>query len=164
MPPRYRFEGLPVGSHLGLAFLALFAITSLFTAGAARASDESSIRFRSDHDLNHGAFALNFGRFDEGIRLTQKGLDGSHRAIARSAGLSNLCAGFVGNADYQLAIAHCTAALELNERNWQAYNNRGYAYYKLGDLQAARHDVERGLKLKPNSRELILVERLVAQH
>jgi Flp pilus assembly protein TadD len=63
-----------------------------------------------------------------------------------------------------LAIVHCTSALELNENNWQAYNNRGYAYYKLGDLEAARRDVGRGLKLRPNARELIRVERLVAQH
>jgi tetratricopeptide (TPR) repeat protein len=128
------------------------------------ASDESAIDFGSEQHLADGAFALLIGNFDEGIRLTRKGLEAPPHYSDRSAALSNLCAGFVGSGDYRQAVDTCTSALELNEKNWQALNNRGFAYYKLGDLEAARRDIDQGLELQPSSRELNQVKRMVFAH
>jgi tetratricopeptide (TPR) repeat protein len=141
---RHRFERLAAGTVLGFGIIATPFIAVLCFPSPVHADGESTIRFDSERNLSAGAFALEFGRFDKGIWLTQKGLEAPHPRHDRSAGLSNLCAGFVGSEKYALAIVHCTSALELNEKNWQAYNNRGYAYYKLGDLEAARRDVRRG--------------------
>ena len=75
----------------------------------------------------------------------------------------SFCAGLLGNMDYQRAIIECTSAIELNSKNWQAYNNRGYAHYKLGEFEAARADIDRGLKLNPKGEVLLQVKRLLAQ-
>ena len=161
-----RFERLGIaGVNLGfaLAVTAVVIAASLFIAKPVQAWDQSVVNFGAEHDLADGAFALAFGNFDEGIRLTQKGLEAPPPYHDRSAALSNLCAGFVGNGEFQLAVVHCTSALDINEKNWQAYNNRGYAHFKLGDFEAAESDINRGLELKPNAHQLKQIKSLVAQ-
>jgi Flp pilus assembly protein TadD len=77
--------------------------------------------------------------------------------------MSNLCAGFAGTQEYNLAVAHCNAALEIDDSNWQAYNNRAFAFLRLGDLAAAQKDIDRGLELNPDSGQLKSVQKLVRE-
>lgn len=150
-----------VVARLGFASIILgFAVL----AAPLQASETHFIHFGSVRALSDGAFALTFGNFEEGIRLTREGLTNPVRYRDRSAALSNLCAGFVGRADFERAIGYCDSAIELNEKNWQAYNNRAYAHYKLGHLDAARSDIDRGLKLKPTARQLRKIKRLIAKN
>ncbi|MDJ0929345.1 MAG: tetratricopeptide repeat protein, partial [Gammaproteobacteria bacterium] len=48
----------------------------------------------------------------------------------------------------------CDEALRLRPRFWNAYNNRALAWLALGHLVNARADLEAGLALNPNSRNL----------
>jgi tetratricopeptide (TPR) repeat protein len=75
--------------------------------------------------------------------------------------MSNLCAGFAGTREYDLALTHCSAAIQINDRNWQAYNNRALTHLRLGHLKAAQHDIDRGLEINPESGQLKRVQKLV---
>lgn len=105
-------------------------------------------------DLAAGSDALRFGDYEEGIRLTLKGLRQHPSERDRSAALSNLCAGYTATERLDLAIQHCDESLEINERNWRAYHNRAAAYLHKGDLDEAIKNVEAGLALNPHSRKL----------
>ncbi len=118
------------------------------------ASDLDRTIFGANAQLADGATALTIGNYDEGIRLTRLGLSGPPKPSRRSAALSNLCAGFDGTAQYERALAHCTAALKIDRRNWQAYNNRAIAHLGLGQLEAAEADISRAVALNPKSKQL----------
>jgi tetratricopeptide (TPR) repeat protein len=125
------------------------------------AGDGNRVILGSDPNLADGATALATGNYDEGIRLTELGLKAPPERSSRSAAMSNLCAGYAGTQEYNLALTHCSAALEIDDRNWQAYNNRALAHLKLGDLEAAQQDVDRGLEINPKSGQLKRVQQLV---
>ena len=128
-----------------------------------QAAEPGSIVHGVNPDLSAGANALEFGDYEEGIRLTRAGLNESIRPKDRIGALSNLCAGYVGTGKYEKALNYCNRALRFDSRNWHAYNNRGLANLGLGRHGEARHDVEKGLSLNPTSRELHLVNDLVAK-
>ena len=141
--------------------VAVFSWIALIGA-PVHADNDNRMRLGADPNLTDGATALSIGNYGEGIRLTELGLDAPPARNNRSAAMSNLCAGFAGTQEYQRALAHCTAALELDDHNWQAYNNRALAYLKLGDLAAARQDVNHGLEINPESGQLKRVQKLIA--
>ena len=127
----------------------------------AYAGDDNRVRIGADPNLSDGATALSIGNYGEGIRLTELGLDAPPMRNNRSAAMSNLCAGFNGTQEYRRAIEHCSAALELDDSNWQAHNNRALAYFRLGNLEAAQKDIDRGLELNPESGKLKRVQKLI---
>jgi tetratricopeptide (TPR) repeat protein len=112
-------------------------------------------------DLAAGAAALQRGRFEEGIARTQAGLDSVIPPGHRASALSNLCAGLTALRQYDIAIVHCSASLEADPGNWQAYNNRALAYLGKGLLRLARRDVRRGLRINPGGENLRRVEAMV---
>ncbi len=126
------------------------------------AGAESSLAFGPAAGLSDGARALFAGDYDNGIALTQDGLKQETGRQERAAGLSNLCAGYVGSKEYDLAIAACTQAIELRPSNWRAFNNRALAHLAKGDLRAARSDVTAGMALNPESGLLARVDDLVS--
>ena len=125
------------------------------------AGNNSTTLLGTNPYLSDGATALQFGNYSEGVRLTRLGLKAPPQWSDRSAALSNLCAGFAGTAKYDEAIEHCTSAIEINDGNWQAYNNRAIAHVGLGNVKEAQQDVDRGLELNPESTELRSVQQLV---
>jgi tetratricopeptide (TPR) repeat protein len=61
--------------------------------------------------------------------------------------------------DYQSALFHHTRAIEIEPTGFNSYVylfNRGYAYYNLGDTNAARADFEAALTLEPDLVALII--------
>ena len=130
-------------------------------SSSALAAGESRILLGANPYLSNGATALLYGNYSEGIRLTELGLETPPEWSDRSAALSNLCAGLAGNGLYDEAIVHCTSAIEINDGNWQAYNNRAIAYIGVGQVNQAQQDINRGLTLNPDSSELLMVQQLV---
>lgn len=126
------------------------------------AGAESSMTFGPAAGLADGARALFAGDYDNGIALTQVGLKQETGSRERAAGLSNLCAGYVGSKAYDQAIAACTQAIELRPSNWRAFNNRALAYLAQGDLRAARSDVTAGMALNPESGLLARVDAMIS--
>jgi tetratricopeptide (TPR) repeat protein len=144
-----------------IAPLVAIAIWIACITAPASAEDHKRMILGSDPNLSDGATALSTGNYDEGVRLTKLGLKAPPERGDRSAAMSNLCAGLAGTQKYDQALAHCRAALEIDDRNWQAYNNRALVYFRLGDLAAAQRDIDRGLALNPESGQLKRVQKLV---
>ena len=114
--------------------------------------------------LSAGAQELERGNYQQGVELTLAGLNRPNAPEDRAAGLANLCAGYVGLRQYELALAKCSESIELNSSNWRTWNNRAAAYLGKGMVEAALRDVQTGLQLSPQSGTLkktqqILLER-----
>lgn len=124
---------------------------------------DQSLLLGPDPDLVAGAEALLSGRFEEGVSLTQTGLNHVVTSEQRTAGLTNLCAGYTALRRYELAVVHCTEALTLDPQRWQAYSNRALAYLGQGRVRLARLDVIRGIELAPKAQRLLQVAALVEE-
>ena len=86
-----------------------------------------------------------------GVDLTLEGLKRPNPQHDIAAGLSNLCAGYVGLRQFELAIKNCSDSLAINDSNWRTWNNRAAAHLGKGMYDAALQDVESGLERAPES-------------
>ena len=128
---------------------------ALLSGPAGHADTGASSVVGANPLLSEGAYALEFGNYEEGVRLTLEGLEASSLAPGeRVGGLSNVCAGYVGLRDYDAALSYCNRALGLDENNWHAYNNRSLAHLGLGNIAAAQRDLETALEINPDARTL----------
>jgi tetratricopeptide (TPR) repeat protein len=133
----------------------------MFSAVAVASESESTTVIGVNKDLSDGAMALRMGNFEEGIRLTIAGLKFESSPQDRASGLSNLCAGYTAAKQYAEAIESCNQSLKIDNRNWHAYNNRALAYLGQGQIEAAKRDLEDGLRLNPDSRKLLQVQQWI---
>jgi len=105
-------------------------------------------------DLADGARALMAGDAEEGIRLTLRGLEIAVGEREHEAALSNLCAGYILQAQYRTALQYCDMLLARNDKNWRGYNNRAVIYIKLKQYDKAEQDLDRGEALRPGAHTL----------
>jgi tetratricopeptide (TPR) repeat protein len=146
----------------GAMFMRGFLLCLLALSVAAYASDPESVTVIGvNKDLSDGARALQMGDFEEGLRLTIAGLRFESSARNRAGGLSNLCAGYTAVKQYAEAIDSCNEALKIDDQNWHAYNNRALAYLGQGEIDAAKRDLQDGLRLNADSRKLFQVAEMI---
>jgi len=120
-----------------------------------KTSDARSVFGSVNELLVAGAEAIRIGRYDEGIRLTQRGLERRDTSDQnRAAGLSNLCAAFAAKNSPDDAIDYCTQSLEISEINWQAWSNRSYAYWLKSMYDEAASDLNRAMAINDRARQL----------
>ena len=141
--------------------LALTVGVVLACATLSAQAAENIVVFGPNQDLAAGAMALQVGNYDEGVRLTRRGLKIEKSSKDRATGLSNLCAGLVGLRLYAEALVSCDQSLALKDRNWHVYNNRALAFLGLGRVERARMDMNRGLELKPGAGKLLKVAEMI---
>jgi tetratricopeptide (TPR) repeat protein len=139
----------------------VFPLVLCVAAQTGHAAGENFTYLGTNPELAAGAQALERGRFAEGIELTLAGLRAEVSADNRASALNNLCAGYTGLAQYDIAIVHCSEALQLDPGSWHAYNNRAIAYLGKGQLRLARRDVRAGLAINPLSDKLRQVSDMV---
>jgi len=144
---------------LATYFLALPAWVSAQDPGSAG----SRSVFGANSYLSDGATALMLGNYAKGVELTRLGLAEVLSSEERVASLSNLCAGYVGLKEYDVAIVYCNRSLAINPQNWRALQNRAAAYAGIGDSARALADVEMGLSLNPDSEALKMTLALVRE-
>lgn len=101
--------------------------------------------------LAEGAIALEQGRIEEGIRLTEEGLKDNDDPRRAAVGQSNLCGGYALLRRWAQALEHCDAAIELDPHNWQSFNNRAAVHSGLGQYDLALADLRTGLELAPGA-------------
>lgn len=126
-------------------------------AGASETTQSHSV-FGADPNLSEGALALRLGDYEEGIRLTLKGLRspaGSvHSIRTRSSAHNNLCAGYTMARKYRQALEHCDESLRLKRNNWQAHSNRAVIHTLMGSYERAAEDIEKGKRINPDAKRL----------
>jgi tetratricopeptide (TPR) repeat protein len=111
--------------------------------------------------LSAGAEAIRARQYDDGIRLTQMGLDRGASQRDRAAGLSNLCAAFAAKGDADSAIMRCTESIAINDANWRAYSNRSYAYYLKGRFAEADTDLAVAIDMNPLARQVAQLRGMI---
>jgi tetratricopeptide (TPR) repeat protein len=112
--------------------------------------------------LSAGAQAMRIGRYDDGIMLTQMGLERRGLSDAlRSAGLSNLCAAYAAKKEPDRAIEICGQSLEINDQNWRAWSNRSYAYWLKGMYSEAEVDLEAATAINPDARQIFQIRGML---
>ena len=90
------------------------------------------------------------------IDLIKKDIDKSKRnaeRAARRAMASKLFAQAIAEKDLHKAIELYSKAIELNSYFAEAYSNRGYAKYLLGEEENALQDYDKAIELNPNLSE-----------
>ncbi len=130
-------------------------------AASGLAQSNKTVIGPSNLNLHDGANALKAGDVEEGIRLTIVGLQQARNARERQAAKSNLCAGYVMLDQLDTALAYCNEVLVENDGHWRAYSNRALIYVKLGRLEDAERDLEKGEAISPSSRTLKAVRRML---
>ena len=136
-----------------------FAVIAIPLAGLALpafaaelpVSNSSTTIIGGNELLQEGAAELRMGNFQRGVDLTLEGLKRPNPQHDIAAGLSNLCAGYVGLRQFELAIKNCSDSLAINDSNWRTWNNRAAAHLGKGMYDAALQDVESGLERAPES-------------
>ena len=132
-----------------------------FFAVGVLAQSNTTVIGPSNPNLQYGADALLAGDADEGVRLTLVGLKFAAGARERQTAKSNLCAGYFMLREYDTALAYCDEVLEENDGYWRAYSNRALIYVKLGRLEDAERDLQKGEAIRPSSRTLKAVRRML---
>jgi tetratricopeptide (TPR) repeat protein len=101
--------------------------------------------------ISRGAEALEAGRIEEGIRLTQEGLERALTVRVAAVGFANLCAGYAMLKRWDDALPRCNRAIALDPRDWRPYNNRAAVFAAHAQFELAIADVETGLSIAPDS-------------
>jgi tetratricopeptide (TPR) repeat protein len=141
-----------------LAWIALPAHT-----GEPPPANSSTTVIGGNELLQAGADEMRSGNYQRGVELTQEGLKRPNAQYDVAAALSNLCAGFVGLRQYDVAIKHCDESLAINDGNWRTWNNRAAAHMGKGMYDAALKDVEAGLERAPESNTLKKTRTIVME-
>lgn len=111
--------------------------------------------------LAAGAEAIRAGQYDDGIRLTNLGLQRSPSDHERAAALSNLCAAHAAKGEPDLAIKFCTESIAINENSWRPYSNRSYAFYLKGLYAQAQADLKVAATLSPEARQVQQIRGMI---
>ena len=105
-------------------------------------------------NLHDGAQEMLAGNFEEGVRLTRRGLHAANGTREKKIAHSNLCAGYLMLKQLETALVHCNWVLERDANHWRTYNNRALVYMQLGRMEESEEDIRRGQALNPRSEKL----------
>jgi tetratricopeptide (TPR) repeat protein len=112
--------------------------------------------------LADGSMAISAGNYDEGIRLSLRGLEKEETNNQdRAAALSNICAAYAAKHVPDAAIRYCNESLAIDSRNWRAFSNRAYAYWLKGAYAEARFDVDAAAALSPKARQVAQIRGML---
>jgi tetratricopeptide (TPR) repeat protein len=141
-------------------------VASALGAGAAAAQtrDETLLRLSlgANEYLIAGADSIRAQQYDDGIRLTLRGLEVEPAGTRnRAAGLANLCAAYVAKSEADAALPFCDQALELDAGNWRVYSNRSRAYFIKGMLREAAADNEAAAAVAPDAAHVKMMRGLL---
>ncbi|HEY4366284.1 MAG TPA: tetratricopeptide repeat protein [Steroidobacteraceae bacterium] len=131
------------------------AFASIGCIGLARSEpppdNQSNKVLGANAALSDGAAALMRGNWQRGIELTQRGMAEVLAPEDRAAALANLCAGYAALKQFAKAIGFCDQSLQIDTRNWRAWQNRAACNLGLGKIEDSLQDIQRGLQLNPDS-------------
>ncbi|MFW5660641.1 MAG: hypothetical protein ACOC05_04565 [Oceanicaulis sp.] len=97
-------------------------------------------------DVRASASRIERAEWDVAAHFASEALDSGTSSRNKAAAAINLCAALANQRDAGTADA-CGQAIAMNEDRWEAYTNRGAAYWLAGDLDAARADFARASEL-----------------
>jgi len=101
--------------------------------------------------LNEGARAIDENNIEKGLTLTQQALDsGLLGPYSLAKAHNNMCVSYYKLKLYRRAIDYCNLAIAAGTGDWRYFNNRGSAYWGLGESEKALADFRAALALDPS--------------
>ena len=97
-------------------------------------------------DVRQSARRVDQGDWRTAAHFASEALDSGTSNRNKNAAAINLCAALANEADAGTADA-CANAIERNGDSWEAYTNRGGAYWLAGDRASAAADFARAAEL-----------------
>ena len=143
-----------------VALVAFIVGCLVMVVEGGRAQENKTVIGPANLELRDGADALREGRVDEGIRLTELGLQRARSARERQTGNSNLCAGYALREKYQEALAYCDKVLQQNDKHWRAHSNSALILVKLERFDEAQQHLLKAEAISPNSNTVQAVRKM----
>lgn len=145
-------------SDLYRLFVSCLLLVAAWT-GAVAQSTPSAAAINSkvigtQPELMAGVAAMQRGDWQEGIELTQTGLEATVSMVDRAAALANLCAAHAALKQYEKGLGYCNESVALQENKWQTWQNRAACHLGIGKIEEALRDLQRGLALNPDADSL----------
>lgn len=129
---------------IAIAAGALVAISATSQAQVIYGHENSNLKV-----ANQAMLAGDLEKASEFFRRAVRADLGQEKLVTA---LNNFCAVEYAIGNHESAVDACSKAIGEDRRYWRAYVNRGNARAAIGNLEAAKSDFERAVKLKPNSR------------
>jgi len=136
-------------------------IAASVTLIAASAPAEAQVFYMSKNSTYEIADkAMRAGELDRASLLFKRAIKGSIHGERLLAAYNNLCAVDLARGALADAEKACSAAIGKNRLYWRAYVNRGHVRSAMGKKELAIKDLQKALKLKPESK---LARRVLAR-
>lgn len=97
-------------------------------------------------DVRQSARRVDRGDWRNAAHFASEALESGTSSRNKNAAAANLCAALANQGDAGTAEA-CANAIERNPEGWEAYTNRGGAYWLAGDHASASADFARAAEL-----------------
>ena len=126
-------------------------------AGAMTLVPDVAASYTYEIELHNSRFVVrgrNFlkkGNINAAIKQYEMGLKGGLGSSDLQDAHNDLCVAYYFLAEYEKALEHCDSAIKLVSNHWVHYNNRANIFLMQGNLERAKRDYTRALKLHPNS-------------
>ena len=135
---------------LKLHSMAMIAAALTLAPGVA-AGYTYEIELHNSQYVERGRDYLKKGNIKAAIEEYEMGLKGGLGRSDLQDANNDLCVAYYFLAEYEKALDHCNAAIKLVPNHWVHYNNRANIYLMQGDLERAKKDYSKALKLHPKS-------------
>ncbi len=106
--------------------------------------------------IRRGNVYIEQGEIEKAKKTLSKALNSKLTSRQRANAHNGLCVVSIKEEEWGEAMRQCDAAIKINRVNWRFYNNRGNVYLGLGQLDLARENYQRGLRIAPKSRTLAI--------
>ncbi len=133
-----------------LHFIAMVAGAMTLAPGVA-SGYTYEIELHNSQYVARGRDFLKKGNIKAAIEQYERGLKGGLGRSDLQDANNDLCVAYYFLAEYEKALEHCNKAIKLVPNHWVHYNNRANIFLMQGNLERAKKDYTRALKLHPNS-------------
>lgn len=133
-------------------FRTLFAGAALTLAAGAASAQDCPVEpvfvgvSGSSSDVRAAASRIDRGEWDIAEHFSNEALESGTSSRNKAAAYINLCAALASQRSPQTSDA-CAEAITRNAGSWEAYTNRGAAFWLAGDTESAAEDFQRAAEL-----------------
>ncbi len=100
----------------------------------------------SNSDVRASASRVDRGDWDIAEHFAREAIESGTSSRNKAAAYINLCAALANQRSPETQDA-CGEAMTRNSGSWEAYTNRGAAFWLAGDTEAAEEDFQRAVQL-----------------
>lgn len=112
-------------------------------------------------DVRASASRIERGDWDVAEHFAREALESGASRRNKNAAAINLCAALANQGDAG-AVDACAEAIERNPESWEAFTNRGAAFWVAGDTASASADFARAAELGAGEDEVTANQALAA--